>query len=52
MSVAMMQYWLEQKEQAQATLSRLRQVIQQPRWTQDKEMHSLVREAEVLIQSR
>src|SRR5262249_10864265 len=42
--LAMTQYRLEQKEQARATLSRLRQVIQEPRWTQDKEMHGFVRE--------
>jgi hypothetical protein len=45
-------YRLEQKEQTQATLSCLRQVIQQPRWTQDNEMHGFVREAEALMHSR
>jgi WD40 repeat protein/cell division protein FtsL len=50
--LAMTQYRLDQKEQARATLSRLRQVFQEPRWSEDAEMHGFVREAEALIQSR
>jgi hypothetical protein len=50
--LAMAQHQLEQKKDAQATLALLRQAIRQPRWTQDKEMHGFLREAETLISSR
>jgi WD40 repeat protein len=50
--LAMTQYRLDQKEQAPATLSRLCQIIQEPRWIQDAEVHGLLREAEALIHSR
>jgi hypothetical protein len=51
-TLAMTQYRLKQKKQARATLSRLRQAIQEPRWRQEAEMHGFVREAEALIPSR
>ena len=47
----MTQYRLDQKAEAQATLVRLRQVLQEPPWTQDSEMHGFLHEAEALIQS-
>jgi hypothetical protein len=50
--LAMTQCQLDHKAEAQSSLVRLRQVLQEPRWTQDAEMHGFLREAEALIQSR
>jgi tetratricopeptide (TPR) repeat protein len=47
--LAMTQYRLSQREQAQATLSRLRKVIQEPRWTADAAVRGFLHEAEALI---
>jgi hypothetical protein len=50
--LAMTQYRLSQKEEAQATLELLRKIIQQPRWVKDKEMHPFLQEAETLMRSQ
>jgi Flp pilus assembly protein TadD len=50
--LAMAQYRWDQKEQARATLGRVRHLIHEPRWSQHAELHGFVREAEALIQSR
>jgi hypothetical protein len=48
--LAMAQYRLGQKDQARATLDRLRKAMQQSAWTKDKEANALLQEAEQLIQ--
>jgi Flp pilus assembly protein TadD len=47
--LAMGHYQLGQREQASAGLARLREVLDQPRWTKDAETLELVREAQALI---
>jgi hypothetical protein len=50
--LAMARHQLGQKEQARATLRRLREVMQQPRWANDPECQGFLREAEELTQSK
>jgi WD40 repeat protein/tRNA A-37 threonylcarbamoyl transferase component Bud32 len=50
--LAMAQQRVGRKNEARSTLSRLRQVIEEPCWSEDAEMHGFVREAEALIPSR
>jgi WD40 repeat protein/serine/threonine protein kinase len=44
--LAMAQYQLHQKEEAKATLARLREVMKQPPWAKDAEAQGFLREAE------
>jgi hypothetical protein len=50
--LAMAQHQLGQKEQAQATLGRLREVMKQPDWAQNAEAQGFLREAESLLQGK
>jgi WD40 repeat protein/serine/threonine protein kinase/Flp pilus assembly protein TadD len=50
--LAMAQHQLGRKEQAQATLARLREAMKQPRWAQDAESQAFLREAEALLQGK
>jgi hypothetical protein len=50
--LAMTRHRLGQKEDAKATLARLREIMQQPRWTKDAEAQGFLREAEELIEGR
>src|SRR5262249_39833044 len=47
--LALTQHQLGQEEQAQATLARLREALQLPRWAKAAEAHALLREAEALL---
>jgi hypothetical protein len=47
--LAMTQHQLGKKDEAKATLGLLREVMKQPRWTQDAESVGFLREAEELI---
>jgi WD40 repeat protein/tRNA A-37 threonylcarbamoyl transferase component Bud32 len=47
--LAMTQHQLGQKELAQATLARLREIAEKPEWANDKEAQSLLREAETVL---
>lgn len=44
------QHQLGKKDEAKATLDRLRGVMKQPSWTKDAEAESFLREAEELIE--
>ncbi len=46
---ALARHQLGQKEQARATLARLRETLRQPRWTGDAEAGAFLREAEALF---
>jgi len=50
--LSMTQHQLGKKDQAKATLGRLREVMTQPRWTQDAESAGFLREAEELIEGK
>jgi WD40 repeat protein/serine/threonine protein kinase len=50
--LAMAQQQRGQKDQAGATLARLREVMKQPRWAQDAEAQGFLREAEELIEGK
>jgi hypothetical protein len=50
--LAMTQHQLGKKDEAKATLGRLREVMKQPRWTKDAESMSLLREVEELIEGK
>jgi hypothetical protein len=50
--LAIAQHRLGQQEQAQATLRRLREALQQPRWANDGESQGFLREAEELLQGQ
>jgi hypothetical protein len=50
--LAMAQHQLGRKEQARATLARLQEVIRQPRWAQDAEAQTQLREAEELLKTK
>jgi tetratricopeptide (TPR) repeat protein len=50
--LAMAQHRLGQKEQATATLRRLREVMKQPRWATNAESQGVLREAEGLLQGK
>jgi hypothetical protein len=50
-TLSMAQYRLGQKEQAQVTLARLREIMQKPEWAKNEEAHTFLREAESLIGS-
>jgi hypothetical protein len=50
--LAMSQHQLGQKEQAQATLARLREVMKQPRWAKNAEAQGFLREAEAVLKTR
>jgi WD40 repeat protein len=47
--LAMSQHQLGKKDEAKAMLSRLRELMEQPRWAKDAEARSFLREAETLI---
>jgi tetratricopeptide (TPR) repeat protein len=47
--LALTQHQLGHKEQAQATLARLREALRQPEWTQDEELRAFLGEAERLV---
>ncbi len=47
--IAMSQHQLGKKDEAKATLDRLRTVMKQPRWAKDAEAAGFLREAEELI---
>jgi DNA-binding beta-propeller fold protein YncE/tRNA A-37 threonylcarbamoyl transferase component Bud32 len=49
--LAMAQHHLGQKEQAQATFARLREVMKQPRWTKNAEAQGFLREAEAVLKT-
>jgi hypothetical protein len=48
----MAQHQLGQKEQAEATLSRLRETLTKPRWARHAESISFLREVETLIEGK
>ena len=50
--LAMAQYQLGQKEQAQETLARLRKTMTKPPWAKDAESAAFLREAEMLIEGK
>jgi WD40 repeat protein len=50
--LAMAQHHLGQKDQAQATLSRLREVTQKPEWAKDEDASRFLREAEARLRSK
>jgi hypothetical protein len=50
--LAMAQHQLGKKDEAKATLARLREVMKQPRWAKDAEAQSFLREAEELIEGK
>jgi WD40 repeat protein len=51
-TLSMAQYRVGQKEQAQATLARLRETMQKPEWAKNEEAQSCLREAEALIEGQ
>jgi WD40 repeat protein len=50
--LAMAQHQLGKKDGAKATLGRLREIMKHPRWTQNAEFKSFLREAEELIEGK
>jgi hypothetical protein len=50
--LAMTQHQLGKKDEAKATLNRLRKVMKQPHWEKDAESASFLREAEELIEGK
>jgi Tfp pilus assembly protein PilF len=50
--LAMVQYQLGKKDEAKATLSRLRETMKQPRWTENAEAAAFLREAEEVIEGK
>jgi hypothetical protein len=50
--LAMTQYRLGQREQAESSFARLREAVQNPRWSDDEGSRRFVREVEVLICGR
>jgi tetratricopeptide (TPR) repeat protein len=50
--LAMAQHQLGRKEQAEATLARLREVVKQPRWATDAGTQDLLREAEQVLKTK
>jgi uncharacterized protein with WD repeat len=50
--LAMTQHQLGKKDEAKATLDRLRRAMKQPRWAQDAEFASFLREADELIEGK
>jgi WD40 repeat protein len=50
--LAMTQHQLGKKDEAKATLARLREVMKQPRWAQNAEAQGFLREAEQLIEGK
>jgi len=50
--LAMSQHQLSKKDEAKATLNRLRKVTKQPRWSQDAEAAGFLHEAEELIEGK
>jgi Flp pilus assembly protein TadD len=50
--LAMAQHQLGQKEQAKATLARLRETVTKPRWAKNAESAAFLREAEALIEGK
>jgi tetratricopeptide (TPR) repeat protein len=50
--LAMAQHQLGKKDEAQATLGRLRQVMTQPGWAKDPEAQGFLREAKALLQGK
>jgi uncharacterized protein HemY len=50
--LAMAQHQLGRKEQAEATLARLREVVKQPRWASRAETQDLLREAEEVLKTK
>jgi hypothetical protein len=48
----MAQHQLGKKDEAQATLGRLREVMKQPGWANDAEAQGFLREAEELIEGK
>jgi tetratricopeptide (TPR) repeat protein len=50
--LAMAQHHLGQKEKAQASLERLREIMKQPRWAKNEEAQGFLREAEALMKEK
>jgi tetratricopeptide (TPR) repeat protein len=50
--LAMAQHQLGQKERAQATFLRLREIMKQPRWAEDAEAQGFLREAEAVLKTK
>ena len=50
--LAMTQHQLGQKEEARATIARLREVMHKPEWAKNEEAQAFLREAKVLIESK
>jgi Tfp pilus assembly protein PilF len=50
--LAMALYQLGKKDEAKSPLSRLRELMRQPRWANDAEAQSLLREAEEALQAK
>jgi WD40 repeat protein len=50
--LAMARHQLSKKDEAKATLGRLREVMKQPRWAKDAEVAGFLREAEELIEGK
>jgi hypothetical protein len=50
--LAMAQHQLGQKERAQATFLRLREIMKQPRWAEDAEAQGFLREAQEVLKTK
>jgi len=50
--LAMAQYRLGHKEQAQANLNRLREMLVKPKYARDKEAQGFLRETEMLLKGK
>jgi hypothetical protein len=50
--LAIAQHKLRKKDEAQATLDPLRELMKQPRWAKDAEAQGFLREAEELIEGK
>jgi tetratricopeptide (TPR) repeat protein len=50
--LAMAQHQLGQKDQAQASLNRLREIMKQPQWAKNEEAQGFLREAEALLREQ
>ncbi len=48
----MAEYQLGQKEKAQASLDRLREILKQPKFAKDQEAQAFLREAETLLKEQ
>jgi hypothetical protein len=50
--LTMTQHQLGKKDEANATLARLREVIKQERWAKDADAHDVLREAEETLKQK